>query len=437
MVSTKNLVLMCLGMGFISCSIHSNDSMQNPNRSNMSSITMLIPDQIKPYVADGRLDAYNLAIVPGACDDGVVGKSIMKVAQKIDISSGKLSDEKLVRGCAYTLTMSLGKSDKEGSKLEKIYLTNDQDGKRTEISAAQTKFDKIKISALLYVTAEGKSDLKIEGQQIEVSSPEYSDVDIGVDIGEQAGDFSWQSVLKVVNVANVGWSGDDLGSPFYRDIMSHSQRKLENQGATTNAHETQHFLNNAVREATRGVKDNVIYVGNGKAGLILEPAMKPSEARAYVPAELKKVSRYETYMVKQIDNYWSNEALYIFDEWSGYRADLRVAIEMIKAGKGSAIGNEICIGDGAAEFLHFGSSVVAALKVKEPAYLTNMQFKAAYALLAEESVKYIKLGAGDRRIDCDAVKLLNHFVSSPEAAKNREVIREWMGQVWTKRVLGF
>lgn len=283
MVSTKNLMMMFLGIGFISCSIHSNESLHNPNRSNLSSIVMLIPDQIKPYISDGRLDAYNLSIMPGACEEGVVGKSIIKIAQRIDVASGKLSDEKLVRGCAYTLTMSLGKSDKEGSKLEKIYLTNDQDGKRTEIAAAQTKFEKIKINAVLYVTADGKSDLKIEGQQIEVSSPEYSDVDIGVDIGEQAGDFSWQTVLKVVDVTNVGWSGNDLGSPFYRDVMSHSQRKLENQGATTNAHETQHFLNNAVRESTSGVKDNVLYVGNGKAALVMEPAMKPSEARAYVP----------------------------------------------------------------------------------------------------------------------------------------------------------
>lgn len=437
MFSTNNLIFMCLGLGLISCSLHSNDGLHNSNRSNVSSITMMIPDQIKPFLADGRLDAYNLAIVTGVCDQGVIGKSIVKVAQKIDVASGKLSDEKLSRGCAYTLTMSLGKADKDSTKLEKVYLTNDQDGKRTEISAEQTKNDKIKINAILYVTAEGKSDLKIEGQQIEIPTAEYSDVDIGVDLGQQAGDFSWQSAIKVVEVKNFGWSGKDHGSAFYRDIMSHSERKLESQGATTNAHETQHFLNNAVREATRGVRDNVIYIGGGKAGLIMEPATKPAMVRAYVPAELKKVSRYDQYLVKQIDNYWSNEMLYIFDEWSGYRADVRVAIEMIKAGNGSVIGNEICIGDGAAEFLHFGSSAVAAMKDNEPEYLKNMQFKAAYALLAEESVKYIKLGAGDRRIDCDAVDLLNHFISSPESEKNRTVIKEWMGAVWTKRVLGF
>jgi hypothetical protein len=158
---------------------------------------------------------------------------------------------------------------------------------------------------------------------------------------------------------------------------------------------------------------------------------------AYVPAEIKKVDRYQTYMVKQIDSSWQNEVLYIFDEWSGYRADLRVAIEMIKAGKGSVIGNEICIGDGAAEFLHFASSAVAALKDKEPEYLKNTQFKSAYAILAEETVKYVKLGAGDRRIDCNAVKDLDYFVSSAEAARNRDVIRQWMGATWTKRVLGF
>ncbi len=435
MFLNKTFFSVCAVTLLMSCTINTNDGLQNPDQSRMSSIVMLIPEQIKSFVSDGRLDAYSLSIKPVVCDDGVVGRSIIKVAQKISLTNSKLADEKIVRGCSYTLAMSLGKSDKSRLKLDKVFLTNDQDGRRTEISSAQTAAEKIKVTAVLYVTDDGKSDLKIQGQEIEVPSLDYSDVDIGVNIG--ADDFDWKSVLKTVDVKNYGWSGNDNGSEFYRDILSHSERKLESEPATTNAHETQHFLNNAVREATRGVKDNVIYVGGGKAGLILEPSMKPREIRAYVPAEMKKASRYDQYLVRQVDTSWSDEVLYIFDEWSGYRADVRVSIEMIRAGKGSVIGNEVCIGDGAAEFLHFGSSAVSALKAKEPEYLKNLQFKAAYALLAEETVSYVKAGAGDQRIDCKASKYLQYFISSPEAEQNRNTIREWMGSAWTKRVLGF
>jgi hypothetical protein len=214
MLLKKKWLLLWLGLALSSCSLHKADGLNNPNQSKLSSITMLIPDQIKPFVTDGRIDAYSLSIIPGACEAGIIGKSIVKVAEKLTDASGKLADEKLVRGCAYTLSMSLGKSDKDGSKLDKIYLTNDQDGKRTQISADQTKSDKIKVTATLYVTAAGKSDLKLEGQQIEIPSTEYSDVDIGVDVGQQADDFDWQTVIKLVDVATAGWSGDDNGSAF-------------------------------------------------------------------------------------------------------------------------------------------------------------------------------------------------------------------------------
>ena len=48
---------------------------------------------------------------------------------------------------------------------------------------------------------------------------------------------------------------------------------------------------------------------------------------------------------QQVDGDWS-EVLYIFDERSGYRADLRVAVELKRAGKLSVLGGEVCVGDG-------------------------------------------------------------------------------------------
>jgi hypothetical protein len=412
------------------------DKVQNPNPGDLSWITMPIPDQIKPHIAENKINAYSLSITAGACDPGVVAQSVSLNMVSLDLAGGKLVNEKLVPGCAYTLALSLGHADAARTMMQKTYLTNDQDGKRTEISIEQSRASKIKVTAVLYVTEDGKKDLKLDSEQVPVPSVDTSDVDIAVDI-DAPGDFNWRKSIQLIDIANVGWSGNDNGSAFYRDIMSHSQRKLENESATTNAHETQHFLNNAAREKTLGVHDNVIYVGDGKAAMIMEPSMKPNVVRNYVPEAMKKVSRFQQYMIKQIDNSWKDEVLYIFDEWSGYRADLRVAVEMIRAGKSSAIGNEICIGDGAAEFLHFGSSAVAALKDKEPEYLKNSQFKAAYAILAEDTVTYVRALSGDKRLDCNANADLQYFIISPEAEHNRQVIREWMGPVWTRRVLGF
>jgi len=414
----------------------------------LASVTMPVPEKLKAYVGPDKINAYDLSITPGACDAGVTGTTIQKKAEKLELSGSTLANEKLRQGCAYTLVLSLGKADAANTKLEKVYLTNDMADKRTLISADQTRVAKIQATAILFITEDGKNDLKIDSGLIPIPSIGTSDLDIGIDVGgtgtnndgiipPSGNDFDWRTVIKTIDVANVGWNGNDYGSSFYRDILSHSQRKLENEGPTTNAHETQHFLNNAVRESTRGVHDNTIYVGNGKAGLIMEPNMSPKIVRDYVPAQMRQVSRFNTYIIKQIDTYWKTEVLYIFDEWSGYRADSRVAIELKKAGKDSILGNEVCITDGAAEFLHFGSSAVAALKDKEPEYLKNTQFKATYALLAEETVQYVKEGAGVMKFDCHASERLQYFINSPEAERNRQVIREWMGPVWTKRVLGF
>ena len=416
--------------------------------SRLASVTMPVPEKLKAFIGPDKINAYSLSITPGACDSGVTGTTIVKTAEKLEFTGATLANEKLRQGCAYTLVLSLGKSDEANTKLEKVYLTNDLSDKRTLISADQTRVVKIQVTAILFITDDGKSELKIDSQLIPVPSIGTSDLDIGIDVGgtgtpndhiipPSGADFDWRTVIKTIDVANVGWSGNDYGSSFYRDILSHSQRKLETEGPTTNAHETQHFINNAVRESTMGVHDNTIYVGNGKAGLIIEPSMSPRVVRDYVPEKMRQVSHFNMYIINQINNSWKTEVLYIFDEWSGYRADSRVAIELKRAGKDSILGSEVCITDGAAEFLHFASSAVTALKDKEPEYLKNTQFKAAYALLAEETVQYVKEGAGVMKFDCHASEDLQYFITSPEAERNRQVIREWMGPVWTKRVLGF
>jgi hypothetical protein len=410
------------------------------NKSRTSSVTMAVPDKLKAWITAGKINGYTLSITPGTCDANVTGTTIQKAVLPLIASQTTLANETLRQGCSYTLVLTLGKLDQSNVKLEKILLTNDLDGRRTQISADQTRTAKIKVTAVLYPTSDSASDLGGDTSPVPLPSITESDVEIGVDVGSNTtpggGSTDWLSMVKTVDVANVGWNGNDYGSATYRDIMSHNQRKLENEGPTTNAHETLHFLNNTVYNSSRE-RDNTLYLGNGKAILVMEPNTKPAVVRDYVPAPLKQVSRYQLYMVKMINDYWSNEMLYIFDEWSGYRADSLVALEIIKAGKQSILGNEACITDAASEFLIFGASAVVALSEKEPAYLNDPHFKTMFGFLAEDSVKAIRAGAGNRQTDCSASKNLEYFRTSPDTSRHRDVIRNWMGAKWTAAALGF
>jgi hypothetical protein len=218
--------------------------------------------------------------------------------------------------------------------------------------------------------------------------------------------------------------------------MEHSNRKNLENDPETNAHETLHFLNSEVRNGTIA-NDNTMYFGNGVAALIPEPATKPAVVQNYIPASLKSEILYQTYLVKQSEGDWKDYMLYLFDEWSAYRWGSKVANEMIAAKTEVNFGDRSCIHDGASLFIIFGSSAVLALSDKEPAYLSNNEFKAMYAVLAEESVAAIKTGAGKRITDCDASKNLEYFKTSPELQRQRDVIKNWLGASWTSQTFGF
>jgi hypothetical protein len=162
----------------------------------MASISMPIPDTLKNHVSPEKINAYSLSIVPGTCDAGVNGTKIEKTAVKLEVTGATLANEKLRQGCSYTLTLSLGKADSAFTKLEKIYLTNDFDQKRTQISIEETRAARIKIVALLSVTSDGKTDLGFNQPSFPVPSGSESDVDISVDIDRNSRSSSGWGMSK-------------------------------------------------------------------------------------------------------------------------------------------------------------------------------------------------------------------------------------------------
>ena len=159
-----------------------------PGTSHMASITMPVPEKLKALIGPDKVSAYSLNITPGTCDPGVTGTKIEKTAQQLTLSGASLANEKLNKGCAYTLIVSLGKANAAGTALDKTYLTNDMTGKRTEITADQTRVDQIKALAILFITEDGKTALGMNDQGgIIIPSSAESDVDIEIAIGQSGG----------------------------------------------------------------------------------------------------------------------------------------------------------------------------------------------------------------------------------------------------------
>lgn len=255
--------------------------------------------------------------------------------------------------------------------------------------------------------------------------------------GDGGDDFDWRANVRFTSVPERPFTGNDWGSAYYKDIMGHAERKITSYTPTTNGHETNHMLNNEARNRT-SENDNTVYWKDGKAAMVLEPRMRAEKIRDFVPQLLKtKSSKYQLYLVQQTSS-WPN-TLYQFDEWSGYRTDASIAGELAANGNlDRAVNGEVCINDGAVEFLYFGSAAVAALAQNEPEYLRdNLQFKAAYAMLAEQSAAAYRAGRGNRTLDCDGTQYFEHFVSSPDNARVRDALKGWLGAGYTARVFGF
>jgi uncharacterized protein YkwD len=140
--------------------------------SRVSSVSMPIPAKLKPYLGDGKIDAWSLSIVAGTCSSGAPVPVSHKEKFGLFSNSDVLISEKITANCAYTFVLSLGKASADKTKLEKVYLTNDLDGKRTEITAEQNKGGKVPVAVMLYFTADGTSALgTTSGTSIDSAPP--------------------------------------------------------------------------------------------------------------------------------------------------------------------------------------------------------------------------------------------------------------------------
>jgi hypothetical protein len=454
---------------FSGCKAQAVDPIQpRKSSSRLATITMPVPDKLKSLIGPTKINAYSLVITPGNCDAGVVGTTVEKIAEDLDMNGATLANEKIKQGCDYTLVISLGKADAAKSKLEKVYLTNDAQDKRTQISADQTRNAKIKVTALVFVTQDAKTDLGINDQAVVVPSVNESDLDIDISIGgngttpnqqqnqpqnqqqeqqslpnpgsqSQTGDYDWRAFAKLSEVPTYPFTGNDYGSEFYRDIMNHTAAKDRylTDVSSTQAHESLHGMHAAMRNITRE-KDAFFYYRDGKGIYMVEPIENGRDIKNHIGASFRQLAamRYKTYLIDQVIS-WTN-TLYIFDEWSAYVATTRSAVESYRAGKWNAAGNSDPI-EGIADFMYFCSAAILSIKNVDPNYLVqNTQFKAGYAMIMEESVKWVNEARKESIWqNSKAWAKVQNLQTASDAAQVRAAVKELMGAAWTQRVLGF
>jgi len=440
-----------------------NPDYQGRNGSKLASITMPVPDKLRALIGPEKINAYSLVIIPGTCDTGVTGTSVEKIAQDLDMNGASLANEKIKQGCDYTLIISLGKADAQKTKLEKVYLTNDAQDKRTQIAADQTRTSKIKVTALVFVTEAAKTDLGINDQAVVVPSSNESDLDIKIEFGQgnsqqnqqqqapqtmpnpgspspaQGADYDWKAVARLSEVPTYPFSGNDYGSEFYRDIMNHTPPKERylNDVSSTQAHESLHGLHSIMRNITTE-KDAFFFYRDGKGIYIAEPKENARDIKNHIGASFRQLAamRYKTYLIDQVVS-WTN-TLYIFDEWVAYIATTRSAVESFRAGKWNAAGNSDPV-EGLADFIYFCSAAIISIKNVDSNYLVqNDQFKAGYAMIVEESMKWINEARKESIWqNSKAWAKVQNLQTASDAAEVRGAIKELMGPVWTQRVLGF
>lgn len=273
-------------------------------------------------------------------------------------------------------------------------------------------------------------------------------------------DYDYRPNLITVAVPQVGWSGNSI--PYVQDVMGHARNPWQTADSeeTTWVHETCHGIHSDTANAQPGTES--MYIENGVGVLIAKVGLGKDQLTRYVPQTVQSsVSRFQTYVTDATTGSPMDpstgrilemaDATYMFDEWGAYINGGRAGVELYQAGRWRSGGQDVV--DGMMDFLYISAGVTMLAADQNPGYLdpqsrTGASYKAAFALQAERTAKWLSLGLQvpefQRPANMDAssqgfhgAMLYHHFRTSPENAAIRRMLVETYGKGWTKRVLGF
>lgn len=213
------------------------------------------------------------------------------------------------------------------------------------------------------------------------------------------------------------------------DIDSHmpAGHIYKDSDRITWAHETSHGLASKLRShfgSSNSRRINAFYVLNDRAVVIEEPKTTMQAAANYVSPQLRGMS-YNLYMVEQARS-WGDTPLYICDEWVAYtngsatRADLKIQSR----------------GETVTQMLEF-TVYSLCMAMSNPERL-NPQFKNFITWHTKRAMDLYNTNLDVGDIGKATAYLDKIRTVDDEYARNmRSFVREYLGEEWTKEVLGF
>ena len=138
--------------------------------SALSSITIPMPESLKPFLGPGKIDSLQLKVVPRLCVSGVVGTTVDRFVPNFVSTSETIASTRLKKGCSYALSLSFGRANASASGFEKIYLTNDSPETVTSLEITKSSSEKVTVLVRLYPTNDGKAELGLPGTPISVDA---------------------------------------------------------------------------------------------------------------------------------------------------------------------------------------------------------------------------------------------------------------------------
>lgn len=141
------------------------------------------------------------------------------------------------------------------------------------------------------------------------------------------------SILSVILSQSPQVSSDFIKVPYlgyateftiYGDVISHSTQPFNSLDRQTKVHETVHDINNFIRNTTQNSKDNGFYCLKGRGIIFLEPNIKKSQVKEFIPRSVRS-NKFDLYIEGSPE--WENQPLYIIDEWVAYTISGMSAVE--------------------------------------------------------------------------------------------------------------
>jgi len=251
----------------------------------------------------------------------------------------------------------------------------------------------------------------------------------------QTGSYDWKSEIEFVSVAARAYTGNTHGSATFKDIISHTKNPYHmNDGVLTGIHETAHFLLHEVR-GRQGTK--FIYYKDGQGAFLPEPKTLTGRIVPHLPSNILSeqtisMSVHDLYISRRLNQPLGEN---IFDEWLAYIVETKTLVESTIAK--TPVKNDSV--DGASvQFLYYCAVAMHTVWTEEKALFNQKNFKAIFAMLAEEASATHQQLIGLTSIRSDRAKrLMEHLRTAPSSQGIRDSLKAIYGADWTQRVLGF